>query len=326
MSSPDNASDRRRNPVRRSAVATPWRLVNNKQRRLELMSVAPRDQLNEDERRQLDNSRSRQARKKSQAVDDSRGPSSGYHTPPSTHPRVPRTSSAIHPDLDDAQVANARDNHDGDIKGIPLKSSSAGQPQCFLGEVTPSAGMERTDATTRLPWETASASASQPRNSEDEQKYHISGIIDEARAAEQGIGGIVTGHGGSRLPSASPHQRPLVTPNASARDQEQSTSRRFHHPSAAPSSPPVVRMGRKSDELDQGRPLRLTIGPVTVEAQLQILSSGPDGGAPAEELREVDEAASHGKDVPVLVVDPGSVLFCTGIVTFLWVVWWLWSM
>lgn len=61
MSSPDDAPRRRRNPVRPSAVATPWRLVNSKQRRLELMSVAPRDQLNEDERRQLDNTGARRS-------------------------------------------------------------------------------------------------------------------------------------------------------------------------------------------------------------------------------------------------------------------------
>lgn len=325
MSFPDNAPRRRRNPVRHSAVATPWRLVNNKQRKLELMSVASRDLLNEDEMRQLDNTWSRQARKKSQAVENSQGQSSGFHTPPSSHLR---TSSVIYPDMDDAQVANARDTHDGNKNGVPLESSPAGQPQCFLGEGPPRDGLERTDATTRLPRETASASAStsQPHDLEDEQAYRILGSIDEVREAEQSIGDVVTGHGGSRLPSASPRQTPLVTPDAGASDQDRSTSWRVHPPSATPSSPPVVRMGRKPNERDQGRPPQLTIGPVTLEAQMQMLSIGPDGGAPAEELREVDETASHGRDVPILVVDPGSVLFCGGIVTFLWVVWRLWSM
>lgn len=297
------------------------------------MSVAPRDQLNEDERRQLDNYLSRQARKKSQAMkgaDDSRGPSSGYHTPLITHPHTssaitpPDTRLSSSPDLDHDQSANTQQNHDGDISGAPRKASPAGQPRRFLGE-GPLQGWGAEDRRDNLV-ALATASASKLHDSAGEQEHHISGSIDIVGAAEQSIGHNVTGHGGSRLRAAGPRQTLLVTPNAGARDQDQSTPWLGHHPFATPTSPLVIHAKREAHARDEERYQQLAIGPVSLEAQLHMLAIRSDGGEPAEELRKFDETAFQGGHVPVLVVDSGSVLFCTGIIAFLWVVWWLWSM
>lgn len=284
------------------------------------MSAAPYDQLNEDERQQLHKHLSRQARKRSQAVGGAGN--SLYHTPPSTHPRTnravtpPDTRLTTITDLDDEEVANAQEEYDGEIDGAQLNG--------FLDEGPPN-GWDAEDQRNH-PVALETASAPKPHDPADEQENHISGGIDEARAAEQSIGHNVTGHGGGRLPAAGPRQTLLATPNASARDQGQSAPWHVHTPFVTPTSPLAIRKRGKAHARGQEGNLRLTIGPVSVEAQLHMLPSGPGGVQPAEEPQELDETAFQGGDGPILVVDPESVLVCAGIITVLWGFWWLFSM
>lgn len=294
------------------------------------MSVAPRDQLNEEERRQLDNHLSRQARKRSQALEGAENPhcsSPGYHTTPSTHPHTssvatpPDTRSTSRPDLYDDEVGIDKENHGRDIIAAPFKASPAAKPQYFLWDIPSAWDAGRQRDCSIAP---ESASAQRLHDPADEQKNRISGSIDEVGSAGQSIGYDVTGHGRSRLPGAGPRSTPLLTPDAGTRDQDQSTPSFGRDPFATPTSPQVTRTRGNAHAHDQLGHLRPAIGPVSVEAHMHTVASV--GREFMEELRDPAETEFHARGEQVSIsVDPGFVLLCAGIVTFLWVVWWLWS-
>lgn len=259
------------------------------------MAAAPRDQLSEDERRQLDSHRLRLARNRSRAVkavDGPQGPSSGYQLSPSTQSTTGsalNTLSQIHltssPNFDVDQA-------NGDNNLAAVKDSKRDNPVAL-----------------------ETASIPKPHDSADEQDNHISGRI----------GHNATGHSRIRRSASGPRQTQLVTPNARARDQGQSTPLRVHSLFPTPDSPLVVHSRPRTHTRDQERHLRLAIGPVSVEAQLHTPSSGRDVGELVVGSRKLDETPSQEGHGPVLVVDLESVLFCVGVVTFLWLVWWIWS-
>lgn len=260
------------------------------------MSAAPRDQLSEDERRQLDNHRLRLARNRSRAVkaDDPQGPSPRYHTSPSTQSTT--SSSAVN---------------------TPSETCLTSSPNLNIDQANGDNGLAAAkDAQRDNPVALETASIPKPHDSADEQDNHISGRI----------GHNATGHSRIRRSASGPRQTQLVTPNARARDQGQSTPLRVHSLFPTPDSPLVVRSRPRTHTRDQERHLRLAIGPVSVEAQLHTPSSGRDVGELVVGSRKHDETPSQQGHVQVLVVDLEPVLFCVGIVTFLWLVWWIWSM